>query len=54
MPTIIGITESKIDKSDLVEEIKIEGYESLEADRNQFGGGVVCYLKVGIAAQFFS
>ena len=49
MPTIIGITESKIDISVLDEEIKIEGYEILRADRNSFGGGVVCYIKVGTA-----
>ena len=49
MPTIIGITESKIDKSVLDEEIKIEGYEILRADRNSFGGGVVCYIKDGTA-----
>ena len=49
MPTIIGITESKIDNSVLDEEIKIEGYEILRMDRNSFGGGVVCYIKVGTA-----
>ena len=49
MPTIIGITESKIDKSVLDEEIKIEGYEVLRTGRNSFGGGVVCYIKAEIA-----
>ena len=47
--TIIGITESKLDKSVTDEEVKIEGYKILRDDRNRFGGGVACYIKSDIA-----
>ena len=42
-PAIIGITESKLDKSILDNEIKIDGYELKRSDRNRQGGGVACY-----------
>ena len=46
--SIIGITESKIDKSVTDSEISIDGYNLLRCDRNRRGGGVVCYIKNNI------
>ena len=44
-PAIIGISESKLDKSILDNEIKIDGYELKRSDRNRQGGGVACYIR---------
>ena len=43
--SVIGISESKIDKTFLNGEIQIDGYEIERKDRNRRGGGVVCYIK---------
>ena len=45
---VIGITESKLDKSVLDSEINIDGYEVLRCDRNRNGGGVACYIREDI------
>ena len=37
---VIGISESKLDKSISVSEIEIDGYSILHFDRNRHGGGV--------------
>ena len=42
---IIGITESKLDKPILDNEVKIDGYELKRADRNREDGDVVCYIR---------
>ena len=42
---IIGITESKLDKTILDNEVKINGYELKRADSNRQGGGVACYIR---------
>ena len=44
-PAIIGISESKLDKSILDNEIKIDGYELKRSDRNRQSGGVACYIR---------
>ena len=41
----IGITESKLDKTVLDNEVRIDGYELKRADRNRQGGGVACYIR---------
>ena len=46
--SIIGITESKIDKSVTDSEISIDGHNLLRCDRNRRGGCVVCYIKNNI------
>ena len=43
--TVIGITESKLDKTVLDGEIHIYGYELIRSDRNRHGGGVACYIR---------
>ena len=43
--TLIGITESKLDKTIPDNEVKIDGYELKRADRNRQGGGVACYIR---------
>ena len=45
---VIGITESKLDKSVLDSEININGYEVLRCDRNRNGVGVACYIREDI------
>ena len=46
--SIIGITETKLDKSVLDAEIEIDGYDLMRSDRNRHGGGVACYVRNGI------
>ena len=43
--SVIGIAESKLDKTVLDEEIDIDGYELARSDRNRHGGGVVCNIQ---------
>ena len=43
-PTIIGITEAKLDHSIGDSEISIDGYCAIRHDRNRKGGGVICYV----------
>ena len=42
-PTVIGITETKLDNSIGDSEISIDGYCAIRRDRNRKGGGVICY-----------
>ena len=43
-PTVIGITETKLDNSISDSEISIDGYCAIRRDRNRKGGGVICYV----------
>ena len=43
-PTIIGITESKLDDTVLNSEVSIEGYTLFRSDRTRNGGGVIMYV----------
>ena len=43
-PTVIGITETKLDNSICDSEIPIDGYCAIRGDRNRKGGGVICYV----------
>ena len=43
-PTVIGITETKLDNSIDDSEISINGYCAIRRDRNRKGGGVICYV----------
>ena len=47
--SVIGITESKLDKMVLDGEINIDGYELVRSDRNRHGGGVACYIQNDIS-----
>ena len=47
-PTIIGITESKIDDTVTETEFAIKGYTPIRNDRTRNGGGVVLYIKEDI------
>ena len=47
--SVIGITESKLDKTVLDEEINIDGYELARSDWNRHGGGVACYIRNDIS-----
>ena len=42
---VIGISESKLDKTIFNAEISIEGYDIIRKDRNRSGGGVACYVR---------
>ena len=50
-PTIIGITESKLDQTILDSEICIDGYSIFRSDRTRNGGGVVMYVNKNIGAK---
>ena len=43
-PTIIGITESKLDDTVLNSEVSIEGYTLFRSDQMRNGGGVIMYV----------
>ena len=43
-PTVIGITETKLDNSIGDSEISIDGYCAIRRDRNSKGGGVIIYV----------
>ena len=43
-PTVIGITEIKLDNSISYSEISIDGHCAMRRDRNRKGGGVICYV----------
>ena len=45
---VIGITETKLDKSVLNSEVDIENYVIIRCDRNRNGGGVACYIRSDI------
>ena len=49
---IVGIGETKLDKSILSSEIDIEGYDLLRLDRSRRGGGVACYVKKSLAYNY--
>ena len=42
---VIGISESKLDKSVLDGKVGIDGYEIKRYDRDRHGGGVACYIR---------
>ena len=43
--TILGIPETKLDKTIMDSELNIEGYDLIRSDRNRHGGSVACYIK---------
>ena len=47
-PTILGVSESKLDDTVSDNEIHIDGYVIIKSDRNRHGGGVACYIKEDI------
>ena len=42
---VIGISESKLDDSELTSEIEIGEYDLLHCGRRRHGGGVDCYIR---------
>ena len=46
--SVLGITKTKFDNTVSNEELKIDGYNLLQSDRNKNGGGVACYIKNNI------
>ena len=42
---VIGISESKLDKSVTNSEILLDNYDLLRCDRNRNGDGVACYIR---------
>ena len=47
--SVMRITEPKLDKTVLDEEINIDDYELARSDRNRHGGEVVCYIRKDIS-----
>ena len=50
--SIIGISETKLDKSILSSELEIGGYDLVRPDRSRRGGYVACYIKSSIAYSY--
>ena len=48
-PTVIGITESKIDNTVLDSEVDIDGYSIIRCDRTRNGGGVLMYINNNVS-----
>ena len=46
--SVLGITETKLDNTVSIEELKIDGYSLLWSYKNN-GGGIACYVKNDIA-----
>ena len=47
--SVLRITETKLDNTISKEELKIDGYNLLQSDRNRNGGQVACYIKNNMA-----
>ena len=47
-PAILGITESKLDRSVSDQVVNINGYNILRSDRNRNGCGVACYARADL------
>ena len=47
--SVKGITESRLDKTVLDEEINVDGYELARSDWNRHGGGVASYIRNDIS-----
>ena len=45
--SVIGISETKLDGTIFDAEIYIEGYSTVQCDRDRKGVGVACYIKDG-------
>ena len=47
--SIIGINETKLDKTVRSSELGVDGYDLVRLNRSRRGGGVACYIKSSIA-----
>ena len=47
-PAILAITESKLDSPIFDQKVNIGGYSILRSDRDRYGGGVACYVRVDL------
>ena len=47
-PAILGITESKLDRSVSNQKVNISGYSIHRCDGNRYGGGVTCYVRADL------
>ena len=47
--SIIGISETKLDKTIWSSELEVDGYDLVRLNRSRGGGGVACYIKSSIA-----
>ena len=50
--SIIGKSETKLDKTILSEELEVDGYELVRLDWSERGGGFACYIKSSIAYSY--
>ena len=50
-PTVIGISESKLDETVSDAEVSIDGYTIFRSDRNRNGGGVVMYVNKNVGVK---
>ena len=46
--SLIGISKTKLDKTILLSELKVNGYDLIRLDRSRSGDGLACYIKSSI------
>ena len=44
-PSVLRITETKLDNTVNNEEVKIDGYNLIRSNRNKMEGGIPCYMQ---------
>ena len=49
---IIGISQTKLDKTILPNELEVNSYDLIRLDRSRRGGGVACFIKSLIAYSY--
>ena len=49
---IIGISETKVDKTVLSSQLQVDSYDLIRINRSRRGSGVACYIKTSIAYSY--
>ena len=50
--SIIGISETKLDETNLASELQVDSYDLVSLDRSRRGGGVACYINISVAYSY--
>ena len=50
--SIIGISETKVDKTVLSSQLQVDSYDLIRINRSRRGSGVACYIKTSIAYSY--
>ena len=52
--SIIGISETKLDETNLASELEVDSYDLVSLDRSRRDGGVACYINISVAYSYKS